>query len=226
MSENLKVCIGSQNPTKINAVDIAFKIVFENYDLYTISADSKVSNQPIGFDEIIQGAVNRATQALNYLEAKKEDNDALLGVGLESGLVKIPQANSKYMDFQYCAIIDENDYITLGTGNAFEHPQFVIDEILSKDNAEVGIIMGRLAINLELKNTGGAISFLSKNIIKRTDILSNAVICALLPRINVELYNIYRRIKADSEIDQNYLRRNKKPWTKKKIHDTDVPFIN
>ena len=188
MLDNIKVCIGSQNPTKINAVELAFKKVFKNFKLFNISANSEVSNQPIGFDEIIQGAVNRATQALKFLKNKKINESLLLGIGLESGLVEIPQANSKYMDFQYCAIIDENKYITLGSGNAFEHPKSVIDEVLTKENAEVGFIIGRLANNMDLKNTGGAISFLSKNIISRTDILANAVICALLPRINEELY--------------------------------------
>jgi len=111
-----------------------------------------------------------------------------LGIGLESGLVETLQTNSKFMGLPYYAIKDEDDDITLGTENAFEHPKFVIDEILSQENTEVGLIIGCIATDLNLKNTGETISFLSKNIINRTDILSVAVNCALLPWINKELY--------------------------------------
>lgn len=183
---DLNVCIGSLNPTKINAVKRGFSKFFENYTLFEISADSQVSNQPIGIEEIIEGAKNRAQQALTFLKEKGLEN--CLGVGIESGLAEVSQAEAKYMDFQFCVIKDESGCITIGSGNAFEHPKFVIEEIFSKDGAEIGVIMGQIANNPNLKNESGAISVLSKNVITRTDILSHAVICALLPRINKSLY--------------------------------------
>lgn len=48
--------------------------------------------------------------------------------------------------------------------------------------------MGNVAGNPNLKNESGAIGILSKNRINRTDILTQAVTCALLPRINKTLY--------------------------------------
>ncbi|MFX1339267.1 MAG: DUF84 family protein [Promethearchaeota archaeon] len=51
-------------------------------------------------------------------------------------------------------------------------------------------MIGKLANNINLKNEAGAVSFLSKNVITRTEILTQAVICALLPRINKKLYEL------------------------------------
>lgn len=119
-------------------------------------------------------------------EKKIESN--IFGVGIEAGLVEIPYTRTGFMDFQFCAIINEKRKISLGTGNAFEYPKFVIGQILQYPNIEIGDIMGKLANNENLKFENGAISFLSKNTLTRTSILIKAVICALLPFINVDLY--------------------------------------
>ena len=186
----IKICIGSLNPTKINAVQTGFNKYYKNFKLYKIKVDSKVPKQPIGLEIILKGAKNRAESALNYLINKDISEYNIFGVGIEAGLVQIPIARSKYMDFQFCVIIDENRDISLGSGIAFEYPQLVINEIISNKEIEIGDIIGQLANNVNLKNEAGAISFLSKGIITRTEVLSQAVICALLPRINQELYEL------------------------------------
>jgi inosine/xanthosine triphosphatase len=186
--DEIKVCVGSINPTKIEAAKQGFSKYFKNFQFYNTKAESKVSNQPIGMEEIIEGAINRARDAITYLTKELESQCNNYGVGIESGLIKVPQARTDYMDLQFCAIIDDDDNITLGSGNAFEHPQSVIREILTDNTKEIGVIIGKLANNMNLKNETGAISFLSKYSITRTDILTHAVICALIPRINKEIY--------------------------------------
>jgi inosine/xanthosine triphosphatase len=188
--KNIKICISSLNPTKINAVKIAFSKYYKNFKVYKIKADSKVPDQPIGMDLILKGAKNRASDALNYLLNEKQIKKNIFGVGIEAGLVKVPYTKTNYMDFQFCVIIDENRNITLGSGIAFEYPQSIIDEIFSNQEIEIGEIIGRLANNMNLKYESGAIGFLSKNTINRTEILTQAVICALLPRINEDLYSL------------------------------------
>lgn len=186
----LELCVGSMNPTKINAVKVAFSKYYSNFNLYNIRVNSKVPNQPIGLELTIKGARNRAKEALNYLREVKNKNKNIFGIGIEAGLVDIPQANTNFMDFQFCAIIDELEFITLGSGIGFEYPSKIIAQVLSNENTEIGEIMGNIIGNANLKNENGAISILSKNIINRTEILTQAVICALLPRINKELYSI------------------------------------
>ena len=137
---------------------------------------------------ILKGANYRAELALSYLVKEKQGKTNIFGIGIEAGLVKVPYAKTSYMDFQFCVIMDENKTITLGSGIGFEYPQSVINEILSNQETEIGTVMGKLANNMNLKNEAGAISFLSKKVLSRTEILTQAVICALLPRINKELY--------------------------------------
>ncbi len=182
------VCVGSLNPTKYNAVKSAFGKYFDKFKIFTIKAESKVPNQPIGLDQILEGAINRARCALTYLITEKKRNNEIYGVGIEAGLIDVPQAKTQFLDLQFCAILNERNEISLGSGVGFEYPKTVIDQVLSDRNREVGEIIGKLAHNLNIKNETGAISFLSKGVINRTDILTQAVICALIPIVNKELY--------------------------------------
>jgi len=190
------VCVGSLNPTKIDAVKSAFSRYYKNFEVYNIKAESKVSNQPIGLKIIIEGAINRAKQSLNFIINEKKLHYNIFGVGIEAGLVEIPYTRTGFMDFQFCAVINEARKISLGSGIAFEYPKFVVDQILQDQEKEIGEIIGKLADNENLKNEAGAISFLSKNNITRTEILTQAVVCVLLPIINIELYNTNEKEKS------------------------------
>ncbi len=189
MIRKLEICVGSLNPTKYNAVVQGFKKYFSSFKVIKIKANSNVPDQPIGMKVIIKGAINRAREALYYLKETKKENTEILGVGIEAGLVEVPYTATHYMDFQFCVIMDDSERITMGSGIAFEYPARVINQVISNKKKEIGDIMGELTGNADLKNEGGAISFLSKGILKRTDILTQAVICALLPRINEIIYN-------------------------------------
>jgi len=186
----LNVCVGSLNPIKVKAVEEALTKFFKNFKVYNIKTDSKVSNQPIGLKNIIKGAINRAKNSLNYLMSEKKIRDDIFGVGIEAGLAEVPYTKTGFMDFQFCAIINEEKQISLGSGISFEYPKSVIDQILQEEDKEIGELIGKLARNENLKNESGAISFLSKNAITRKEILKQAVICAMLPFINKELYQI------------------------------------
>ncbi|WP_442595552.1 DUF84 family protein [Neobacillus sp. D3-1R] len=72
----MKIIIGSKNPAKIEAVKRAFT---GEYEFVPLDAPSGVSNQPFSDEETIQGAVNRAENAL-----KLGDGD--IGIGLEGGV--------------------------------------------------------------------------------------------------------------------------------------------
>ncbi|MFX1308861.1 MAG: inosine/xanthosine triphosphatase [Promethearchaeota archaeon] len=183
------ICVGSLNPTKVNAVKSAFSRYYKSFKVFSIKAESKVSKQPIGLENIIDGAINRAKQSLNFIINEKKIQNNIFGVGIEAGLVEIPYARTGFMNFQFCAVVNEERKISLGSGIAFEYPKFIIDQILKDQDKEIGEIIGKLANNENLKNEAGAISFLSRNTITRTEILTQTVICALLPFINIELYN-------------------------------------
>jgi inosine/xanthosine triphosphatase len=80
----MKIAVGSENPTKIEAVKNAFTIVWpeESWDVTGHNVGSDISDQPMSDEESIQGAKNRARKALELTKAD-------FGVGLEGGLQQI-----------------------------------------------------------------------------------------------------------------------------------------
>ncbi|MFX1338842.1 MAG: inosine/xanthosine triphosphatase [Promethearchaeota archaeon] len=166
---SFNICVGSLNPTKVDAVKNAFDKYFTDFEIFKIKVESGVPNQPIGINLILEGAKNRAEYALSYLMNEKEIDTNIFGVGIEAGLVKVSLAQTNYMDFQFCVIIDEKSNITLGSGIAFEYPKSIIKEILSNHEIEIGTIIGKLANNINLKNEAGAVSFCRWRIIARQE---------------------------------------------------------
>lgn len=105
MKEKIHVAIGSKNPCKIDAVKAAFHKVFDKhlqmkrenkeYELVFSchNAPSKVNDQPIGDDETLLGAKNRALGALeaartlcNCNTDEEDYGSPDFGVGLEGGI--------------------------------------------------------------------------------------------------------------------------------------------
>ena len=101
-----------------------------------------------------------------------------LGVGIEAGLFEV---NEFTIDLQYCAIYD-GEWLTLGCGSGFEYPPVVLDEVLA--GKEVGEIMSRVAGVENLGEKQGAIGFLSKGMLTRTQLTEQSVFMALIPRMN------------------------------------------
>lgn len=104
--------IGSKNPVKLKAVQEVILSCgrFENEVFNAMAVSSGVSEQPIGLEEIIAGARNRAMGAYDGCE---------LSVGLESGLIPVPLTQSGHMNLTACAIYDGSRFGT-GLGPAFE----------------------------------------------------------------------------------------------------------
>jgi len=72
--------VGSKNPTKIRPVRSIFKKHFKNVQILGVSVPSEVKEQPTSDDEMYQGALTRATNALAAIK------NADYGVGIEGGI--------------------------------------------------------------------------------------------------------------------------------------------
>ncbi len=171
----MRIAVGSTNPVKIKATENVFKKFFSDVEVFGVGVRSK--KQPIGMKETIEGAISRAEQALTHGD---------LGVGIEAGLVEIPYSATGYFDIQFCAIKDKSGLTTLGCGMGFEYPKAVIEEVFK--GKEVGEVMEKISGIKEIGRKIGAIGFLSKGVIDRVSLTEQAVISALIPRINKELY--------------------------------------
>jgi len=169
----MKVGIGTKNPLKAKVVKDVFKKVFDRVDLYPISVDTEVSLQPKG-EEMLEGALNRAKKSL-------KDND--FGVGIESGTIKL---DKKLFVTGYCVIIDKNGRYTIGSQPIFELPEVFRERI--EKGEEFGEIADEFFKTKNIKQSIGAVGLLSNKLITREDLLRSAVLTALIPWINKNIY--------------------------------------
>ena len=79
------VRVGTRNPAKLGAVQVALQSFTREgatVSLVPVDVESGVAAQPMGWDEIVCGARNRALAAF-------ESGDCVLAVGIEDGLVRL-----------------------------------------------------------------------------------------------------------------------------------------
>jgi inosine/xanthosine triphosphatase len=173
----MKVNVGSKNPVKVQATRNVLKKIYENLNVDSTQVDSGVPDQPIGLNQTIKGAINRAKNA--YTQTFD------LSVGIESGLLKTPQTITGYIDLQWCAVFD-GEKNSLGVSAGFEYPPLVMKEVLK--GREVGDIMDEFTGINNLGEKMGAVSYLSQGMLNRRVNTEQCVLMAMIPRMNNELY--------------------------------------
>ncbi|MBS7248746.1 MAG: inosine/xanthosine triphosphatase [Candidatus Jordarchaeales archaeon] len=176
----LVVAVGSENPVKVDAVKRVMHKLMGSIKVIPVKVDPGIPKQPIGIEQTLEGAINRAKNALNQTNAN-------LGVGIEAGLISVPSTKTGYMDFQYCAIIDREGWLTVGCGPGFEYPPQVITRVL-EEKLEVGEAMSRMTGIENLGRKQGAIGYLTHGIMNRRRLTEISVLMAMIPRINRQLY--------------------------------------
>jgi inosine/xanthosine triphosphatase len=113
-------------------------------------------------------------------DVKKGGNQPDFGVGIEAGLIWNSSVKN-YFDVQFCAVIDKAGRITVGHGSGFQYPKKVIQEV--KVGKSIGEAMEVLTGIENIGKKRGAIGFLSKNILDRTELTEQAVLMAMIPRL-------------------------------------------
>nr|MDO8134082.1 inosine/xanthosine triphosphatase [Candidatus Njordarchaeum guaymaensis] len=176
------LAVATRNPVKVTAVaHIVEKLLHEKLEVIRVEVASGVPNQPIGLEQTIRGAVNRAKQAVSSVPG------AEFGIGIEAGLVKVPETLTGYFDIQFAAVADKKGKVTIGCGSGFEYPPKVLSEVLGKGK-EIGDVMESLTGIENIGERMGAIGFLSHGELDRQTLTEQAILMAFIPRINEELY--------------------------------------
>lgn len=175
-----KVIIASKNPVKINSTKIGFEKMFpnDNFEFESVSVPSDVSEQPIGNQEIMSGAQNRAINACVAIP------DADYWVGIEGG---IERSNKGMCTFSWVVIrTNNNDIVGKAKTGTFFLPQKIAELIDSgKELGEAGNIVFE---QTNLKQKGGAVGLLTNDVVDRTKFYSETVVLALIPFKNPEFY--------------------------------------
>ncbi|MES3032084.1 MAG: inosine/xanthosine triphosphatase [Patescibacteria group bacterium] len=177
----MKIGIGSKNKTKINAVSELLKDypMFDNAEVFGVDVKIEEFGHPKSLDETVAGAIERAKKA--YV-----GND--YGFGIESGLMKVPQTKSGYMEIAFCAIFDGKQ-IHMGTTPAFEWPKKVLEGILNKGlDGSQAVKESGLTFQEKLGELNGFVGLFTKNRLNRTEYNKTAVMMALMHLENPEHY--------------------------------------
>ena len=173
-----KVVIASKNPVKINAVKTGFEKMFpeEVFEFDGISVSSEVKDQPSDNKETLNGAKNRARNA--QLQVQEAD----YWVGIEGGIEKV---DDEMQTFAWVVIISDKKIGRAKTGT------FVLPKkygVLIEEGKELGEANDIVFGNINSKQKNGAVGSLTENVIVRTSFNADAVVLALIPFKNSELY--------------------------------------
>lgn len=172
----MKVVVASKNPVKKNAVLEGFKSYFKNVEVESISVDSGVSDQPGTDDETLTGARNRVKESRNRIY------DADYWVAIEGGI----QAGEKdVLAFAWVVVYSAGKYGEARTAS-FTLPKKVAH--LVAGGMELGAANDLVFSQSNSKQKNGAVGLLTHNKIDRTELYRQAVILALIPFVNQDLY--------------------------------------
>lgn len=174
----MKVLVASKNPVKINSVLNGFEKVFKtkNFKIEGVSVSSEISDQPMSVDETFLGARNRVKNA------KKIDSTANFVVGIEGGLEIFEE---QYYAFAW-VIIDNGTKVGKARTASFMLPPKITK--LIEQGMELGHADDIVFSQNNSKQKQGSVGILTKELIDRTDYYTPAVILALIPFINEDLF--------------------------------------
>ncbi|WP_299796148.1 inosine/xanthosine triphosphatase [uncultured Shewanella sp.] len=180
--KRIRVLIGSTNPVKINAAKVAICQLFpeSNIECIATHAPSGVANQPMTERETRLGALNRVRYCQSM--AASGEQEAELFVAMEGGVDKLEHGPAT---FAYIAVATAKQ-ISVGRSALLPLPSSVYHALEAGE--ELGDVMDRLFNTKNIKQQGGAIGLLTKGHATRESIYTQALILAMAPLLNPELY--------------------------------------
>jgi non-canonical (house-cleaning) NTP pyrophosphatase len=182
--------VGTKSALKIRAIESALHqlekhgtsklgdLILSPWELRTGNINSGVPAQPFGFEQMFEGAINRARKA-------QEAYGAEIGIGIENGLVDISGDRGRFwIDPPAVAIVYPRWQITgLSLGAALPIPRSMVREV-QEQQTELGVIIQ--------KRAGGGEKdphkFLSRGILDRESIIAQAILIAFATIVNADEY--------------------------------------
>ena len=175
----MKVLIGTKNPGKIEGAKRALEKYFSNVEIQGIKVSSDVSEQPVGI-ETYEGALNRVCNLVKH--AKENHIKADLFMAVESGLT----SELGFWAITNIAVIQNmQGEIGVGSSASFPVPNKYVEEIKTET---LGTVMDRLFNESDLRSSTGGIGLLTREVVTRIDLTSEAFLMALTPFINDKVW--------------------------------------
>src|SRR5450759_682321 len=172
------IVIASQNPVKIQAALHGFQRMFPDieFETHQVNVASGVRDQPMSDLETLQGAMNRASGAQKLMP--NED----YWVGIEGGVEEGSSGLAAFAWIVVCA----TDQTGKGRTAAFYLPPSITE--LIRQGKELGEADDAVFQQSNSKQANGAMGILTGNVVDRRALYEMAVILALVPFKNRDLY--------------------------------------
>jgi len=184
------VRVGSLNGPKLAAVRSAIGAYAPDAQIEGVAVESGVPDQPVGFDEIIRGARNRAARALSEQRCD-------LAIGIEDGLVALPTGRAAgelaHLNIG-CVAVTDGKRDSIGFSSAFGYPPACTIPAVN-DREPIGVVFDRFweahrgesAAQPSALSTGN-IGRLSHGVLPRAEYARQGVLCALVAFVQPDLY--------------------------------------
>ncbi|WP_188456499.1 DUF84 family protein [Virgibacillus oceani] len=166
----MEITIGSNNPTKIAAV----QAIFPNASVINRNVPSNVSEQPFSDEETRQGAINRAIACIR-------ENPNSIGIGLEGGIMYIRE--QLYL-CNWGALVDQEENVYTASGARILLPSGFQSQLT--EGIELGDVMDEYTQKKEVRNNEGAIGIFTNDLVNRKEMFVHVV---KLLRGQWEFYN-------------------------------------
>lgn len=178
------VIVGSENPSKLQAARLGFQAVFPEHEFMFLTSEvsSGVSNQPMGDQETLTGARNRA------YNARMACPQADYWVGLEGGLSALDDGDESLAAYSWIYILGKNQQ-----GFARSASYILPDKIgnLIRQGMEQGEADDLVFGQENSKQASGGVGLLTNDLITRAELYAMAVKLALIPFNQQEFYPIF-----------------------------------
>ncbi|QFU21449.1 inosine/xanthosine triphosphatase [Shewanella eurypsychrophilus] len=186
--KKIRVFVGSKNPVKVNAAKVAICQLFPDSDIECngMHTPSGVPDQPMTDRETRDGAVNRVKYCQNFAytnENRSEDEDTTeLFIAMEGGVDNFEYGPAT---FAYTVIATKHQ-LSIGRSAQLPISNAMYESLLAGE--ELGDVMDRLFNTKNIKQQGGAIGLLTQGHATRESIYTQALILAMAPMLNPQLY--------------------------------------
>lgn len=173
------VSVGTKNPAKVAGVQRAFSRYFPHVEVHPIDSSSVARLQPLGLEQMVEGAIARAKFAL-----AKGGGD--YGVGVEAGIFQVGEV---YFDHQQAAIVAPSGKVSLGHSADYMLPKDAVERLL-KEGKELERFAEAISGVNEIGDKGGLVHYLTKGMMTRADLTEQCVLTALGPWLHKDVYDL------------------------------------
>jgi inosine/xanthosine triphosphatase len=173
------VAIGSRNRAKVSGVKKAFRGFFRGAEFKEVDLTSRVKTQPMGLDETVEGARQRAELAI-------KEGEADFGVGVEAGIIRLAEENKGegfFLNVQIAAVVDSAGRLSFGSSSGFPIPTKFVS-LIEAEQAELDKYAHELTGAKKIREEEGVVYHLSKGRLSRVEMTEQCVSMALIPWLN------------------------------------------